>query len=60
MVTENGGGYQQSPTKADYVIAGAKVFRVKSLISKGSISLIYPQYIVDCIDEQVIVQLAPK
>ncbi|KAI8888833.1 DNA ligase/mRNA capping enzyme [Backusella circina FSU 941] len=60
MVTENGGGYLQSPAKATFVVAGVRVFRVKSLISKGTFSLIYPQYIVDCIDEQTIVELSPN
>ncbi|KAI8092888.1 ATP dependent DNA ligase domain-containing protein [Halteromyces radiatus] len=60
MIKENGGDFRQTDSNVDFVIAGKHNIRVDSLIHLKTCDVILPQWILDCIETQKLIPIAPK
>ncbi|CAO3611470.1 unnamed protein product [Cunninghamella echinulata] len=60
VIKENGGEFIQRHDSSTYVIAGKKNIRVESIIFQKSNDIIYPTWILDCVQKNKLLPLAPK
>ncbi|KAI9247434.1 hypothetical protein BDA99DRAFT_525900 [Phascolomyces articulosus] len=60
MIKENDGKFLQTTHGVKYIVAGSKNPRVDGIISKDEQDIVFPKWIVDCVEEQDLVPLGPK
>ncbi|KAL1926334.1 hypothetical protein VTP01DRAFT_5855 [Rhizomucor pusillus] len=60
LIQENGGSFCQNPVNADRIIASTPNISVRSIMSKKDHDIILPRWILDCIENQDLLDLAPK